>query len=277
MIKQIISYQSHGHFIHPTKSWFFPSGEVGFKFLEPDALNSVSELCIKTRLNSSDSILELMMAVDAIRQINKHTKIKLHLANIPYARQDRVCDKGESYSLQVFGNLINSMGFDLVTTFEPHSQKSFDCIHNLHAIDLDERIKNCIPWKEDYMLVSPDKGAVPRVEKLNKVLGNLPMAVANKVRDPKTGQITHMELIGDVKGKKIVIFDDLIDGGKTFIELHKLLKQKGANETMLFVVHGIFSKGIECITDLYDLVVTTNTYQDFSDEICKNLKVLKIY
>lgn len=214
MIKQIITYNKQGAPIEEFKSWIFPSGEIGFKLLNPESIKNANECCIKTRLIDSNSVMELILAVDALRRINAEIDISLLTPIIPYARQDRVCDDGESFSLEVFAKLINSLNFSTVTTFEPHSQVSFDKINRLKTIDLDDRIANCIPWNDGYMLVSPDKGAVKRVEKLNKVLGNLPMAVANKVRDPKTGQITHMELIGDVAGQKVLVPDDICQGGR---------------------------------------------------------------
>jgi ribose-phosphate pyrophosphokinase len=277
MIKQILSYNKQGAPNEAFKSWFFPSGEIGFKLLNPESFENAYECCIKTRLIDSNSIMELVMATDALRRVNPGMEISLLTPIIPYARQDRVCVNGESFSLEVFANILNSLNFSNVTTFEPHSQVCFDKIERLRKIDLDKRVKNYIPWEDNFMLVSPDKGAIARVNKLNETLGGAKIAVANKVRDLTNGNIIGMELEGDVNGKNVLVFDDLVDGGRTFIELHKLLKDKGAAQTMLFVVHGIFSKGIECITNLYDFVVTTNTYQDFDFDRPNNFRVFTIY
>ena len=280
MIKQILVSQSHGTFPAKFKSWKFPAGEIGFKLENPNDFLATMDVTIKSRLNDSDSIMELIFAVDAIRQINKDIRISLLVPVVPYARQDRICVEGESFSLRVFANLINSLNFSLVNCYEPHSKVSNDLIKNLNPINLNRRIFDTLNgnWGANSMFVSPDKGAVNRVKQLNKLFGNYPIAVADKVRDLSNGNIIGMELDGNVEGKNVYIFDDLLQGGATFIELHKLLKKYGAKKTTLIVVHGIFSKGFECVTDIYDQVITTNTYQDFGrDSIPKNMMVLPIY
>jgi ribose-phosphate pyrophosphokinase len=76
----------------------------------------------------------------------------------------------------------------------------------------------------------------------------------------KTGQITSMSFDADVKGKSIVIVDDIIDGGATFIGLAAELRARGAKKLTLCVTHGVFSKGHEAIANTFDAVYTTNSY-----------------
>jgi ribose-phosphate pyrophosphokinase len=85
-------------------------------------------------------------------------------------------------------------------------------------------------------------------------------------------------LEGNVENKDVVIFDDLVDGGRTFIELAKLLKEKKANKIYLLVVHGIFSKGYKELSELYDLVISTNSYRDLEKEqLPSNFKIINVW
>lgn len=259
------------------KQWIFPAGEVGFKLTDRHiAFEDNVTVLITTRLNTSDDIMTLMMAVDAIRQINHKTDISLRVPYLPYGRQDRVCSEGESFSIKVFANIINSLNFKEVFTFEPHSPITGALINRL-KVQLEE-INRVIyqSWEHiltsNSVLVSPDIGAVKRIGNLQTYFRALPnkheltSIVANKVRDCSNGEIVGMDLNGDVRGKDCFVFDDIAEGGRTFIELAKILDDKGAKSKHLFVVHGIFSKGVDVVCDMFDSVSTTDTYQDFNNQ-----------
>ena len=95
---------------------------------------------------------------------------------------------------------------------------------------------------------------------------------AQKMRNLKTGEIIKTEILGDVKGKKVLIADDICDGGRTFIELAKVLKNKGAVEVSLFITHGIFSKGLEVFEGLIDAIYTTDSFRA-AEEFSTNNKI----
>ena len=122
------------------KSFLFPSGEVGVKLESPFNQYPTKSL-ILARLNTSTDIIELIMLVDAIRRIDK-SPIDLFLPKIPYAQQDRVCDYGESLSVAVFANIINSLNFAKVTVIDPHSNVSEALINNIEVITQLSIIKN---------------------------------------------------------------------------------------------------------------------------------------
>jgi len=259
------------------KSWKFPGGEIGFKFNEiPTFLNN--NYLVNACLNDSDSIIELMMAVDAIRNFDKKAKIKLFSPYIPYGRQDRICDGGESFSLKVLSDLINGMNFEEVYTISPHSNVTNVLIKNLKEISINGYVRGHFLGKMDgynSVLVAPDLGAVKRTQELakvflkgrdaNTIVQELPIIISNKKRNLATGEIVGMEIFGDVANKKCFIFDDICDGGRTFVELAKILKEKGAKELYLFVTHGIFSKGFDDLLNYYEHITTTNSWRDLTN------------
>ncbi|MGB2521655.1 ribose-phosphate pyrophosphokinase-like domain-containing protein [Shewanella algae] len=102
---------------------------------------------------------------------------------------------------------------------------------------------------------------------------------ASKRRDPATGAILASELNADVAGRSLLILDDICDGGRTFIELARLLKQKGAARVGLYVTHGLFSRGIEPLEGLIDAVFTTDSVcplHPFESQIVE-LHTLKLF
>lgn len=104
----------------------------------------------------------------------------------------------------------------------------------------------------------PTSSATPtkaRAPKYAAIYGDLPFIHGEKVRDQSTGRITSYEVVGNPKGKRVLIVDDICDGGATFITLAKALLGQGATEVHLFVSHGIFSKGTRV---LFDAVPMTN-------------------
>jgi ribose-phosphate pyrophosphokinase len=269
------------------KSWKFPSGEVGFR-IDSEQLKNVSfqdaSIVIDSQLTSSDSIIELFMAVDAIRRIRPYDVLFLNAPFLPYGRQDRVCSPGESFSLQVFKNLMDDLFFNNIFTIEPHSKVTIDKFRNLSVISKDHEFRNLFLENysgelKDLLFVAPDKGAKERVENFAKGFPFFPTVFhASKVRNQLTGEIVGLSLEGNVENKDVVIFDDLVDGGRTFIELAKLLKEKKANKIYLLVVHGIFSKGYKELSELYDLVISTNSYRDLEKEqLPSNFKIINVW
>jgi ribose-phosphate pyrophosphokinase len=126
------------------------------------------------------------------------------------------------------------------------------------------------PKADELVVVAPDKGAVKRATLVAESLISLDtperILFGEKVRDPGSGEIletlvltrmgeTFTHLTPDklapfpLKGKPMLIVDDICDGGRTFIELAKVLREFEPSEIILYVTHGIFSKGFEVFKD----------------------------
>ncbi len=233
----------------PLETFKFAGGECYVK-IDIENISEVTE--IFAHLNNSDDIMCLLLVVDAIRRVNSLTTINLTIPYFPYARQDRVCNEGESLSVKVMADIINNLSCDKVTVYDPHSDVTAALLNNCHVISQSEIISNSSISKtiidKKLALVSPDAGAEKKIQKIAKCLSTNELSVevfySRKTRDIKTGNITSTEVYGNVKDKNLLIIDDICDGGKTFIELAKLLKAKGAKDIYLYITHGIFSKGL---------------------------------
>jgi len=217
---------------------------------------------IRADLTSSDSIMELVLLMDAIRR-SGGTEATIHLTcpYLPYARQDRQCDNGEPLSLKAMCDIINSLNFATVTVWDVHSDVAMallDRAFNVpqkHFLAKLNYTKNCV-------LVAPDAGAIKKTMESAKYLA-LPMVRADKIRSVHDGSITgttvYSEHIGD---KDFLVADDICDGGRTFLELGKVLRPLTNGKLFLYVTHGIFSKGITELLTVYDHIFTANPFPE---------------
>lgn len=234
------------------EQFVFSGGEVSVKLSQ--AIN-YSSWNIIAELKNSEDILTLLMVADVLKR-GGATYIELYMPYIPYARQDRVCNFGEAFSLKVFCDLINSVGFDKVTVEDPHSDVAPALLNNVNIYDQATCInltKDCdksfTRFLEGATLVSPDAGAEKKILSVCNSLGKSGFISASKVRDPSTGKITSTEVNGGRLSGDYLIVDDICDGGATFIALAQELKYKGADRVGLYVTHGIFSKGKQHLVD----------------------------
>ncbi len=235
----------------------FPGGEVQVN-LNNITLNEATQ--VDAFLDTSHAIMKLLMAVDAIRRVKADTKIHLHIPYFPYARQDRVCNTGEALAIRVMTDLINGLQVEKVTLYDPHSDVTGALLNNVEIKTQDSLVTDDLKAfivEKNIDIISPDAGAEKKALKL--VQGFPPEAHINlicgsKQRDTQTGKILATSINGEVKGKNVMIVDDICDGGRTFIELSKVLKAEGAKKVYLYVTHGIFSKGTEVLEGHFDKV-----------------------
>lgn len=260
--------------VHHVSKWRFPDGCRGVNVYSMSGHANHENVVIVARLSTSDDIMSLLMTVDAIRRMYPSIPLSLYSPYIPYGRQDRVCNDGDSLSIAVMANLINSCGFSKVTTLDVHSPVTLALINNI--INTDQHQIKIPDYSEYDVVVAPDQGAIHRARSYAARCGINEVCSASKVRNLRTGEIISYELSGDVAGKKVLVVDDILDGGRTFEELSTQLKKAGCDNASLFVTHGMFTKGFD-VCKLFETVYTTNSYRDFDDVYVKNLKVIDVY
>lgn len=214
-------------------------------------------------LRSSDDIMCLLLTIDAIRQNTPDTDIHLTIPYFPYARQDRVCQAGEAFSAAVMANLINQLNCKTVTVYDPHSAIIPNLLNNclvVRQLDIlrDSAILDDLRQR-NLVLLAPDAGAADKTREIANAL-NIEAIYCRKKRDPETGRILETILPASVMGQKFLIVDDICDGGATFIELAKALKQAGASDLYLYVTHGLFSKGLTQLKDHYQHVYCYHSF-----------------
>ena len=262
------------------KFWPFPDGERGCKIeLEDESLLLEEEhvFLIRVDFRSSDDLIDLLLLNNAIRNmfvLASKIDLVVHIPYFPYARQDRVMSPGESLSLQVAVDLIKSCDPYAVIVHDPHSDVlagmfkpgQLIVVPQEHLIDFD--VSENVPT----YLVSPDAGALKKIYKIAKKY-NLPVIEASKIRDVSTGNIvgTKVENLGITDKVDLIVVDDIIDGGKTFIELAKELKKVyNINRLVLVASHGIFSKGLDVLED-YDMIYVQNNMSDYDLDAFNNV------
>lgn len=250
----------------------FKGGEEHVK-LDLSTLNQVpvTEVRIKARLINSQNLIRLLLVNDALEKsgfLSRNTTKVLDIGYMPAARQDRVCETGEALSLSVYASLINSIKADKVIIQDPHSDVTSALINHIQIISQTELITEKLGDKlksANLTLVSPDAGALKKIYSTAKKL-NLPVLEASKKRDTATGMITHTHIDdSNPLPQSVIIVDDICDGGRTFIELAKLLRQKGVETIYLYVTHGIFSQGLSVFEGHIDKIYAVNIWYDNID------------
>lgn len=251
---------------------------------------------ICSRLNSFEDLELIICANQALRNLNVKS-VSLYVPYFLGARSDRKFQEGGvNYLKQVICPIINSQNFDSVTVIDPHSDVLEACLNNFNketnfnlvnfafeGLLIDEWRKTTEDWSlnfwvntvwvknQNIVLVSPDAGAYKKVFDVAKRFKIDNVATATKVRDLKTGQILKTEVPNlPVSTKeeefKYVIVDDICDGGRTFIELAKAIKEQRPNALIyLIVTHGIFSAGFDFLVQHFDGIYTTNSVKDIQD------------
>lgn len=272
------------HHVLKYASFTFPGGELSVK-VDADHLGFLAKLkeplVITARIKSAADIIELALLKNALWQKDEGP-VELFMPYIPYARQDRTCNPGEAFSLRVFAGLINDMRFSKVTVVDPHSDVVAGVFDRLHIISQKDVIHR---WDEfnnrvriNTVIVSPDAGANKKIGDIAGYLGHERFIRADKLRDLATGKIKETIVFDDnIKGLDVVIIDDIGDGMKTFTELAKVLKGKGIAKVILYITHGIYSKGA---APLYeggiDEVWTTNSFHEDIARIDPKAKVFDV-
>lgn len=164
----------------------------------------------------------------------------LRLPYLPYGRQDKFINNTETFALHTFAELINSLEFNEVIINDPHSGIALDLIARSRATYPIKEASKVIYLTKSDLLCYPDNGAMNKYTPMF----DMPSIWGNKVRDAETGNILSYYLTGNCKNKTVLIVDDLVDGGATFVLLAAQVLASGAKEINLFVTHGIFSKGL---------------------------------
>lgn len=171
-------------------------------------------------------------------------RVSLHIDYLPYGRQDKSISNQSTFGLWTFGILLNTLQFDEIFITDPHSELALAAINKARAIYPHGPLRRTYQATGSDLVCYPDNGART---KYSGIYTGYRYIYGEKVRDQATGRISSYDLFlpEDPKGKKILIVDDICDGGKTFELLADQLYSNGVEEVNLFVTHGIFSKGLK--------------------------------
>ena len=193
----------------------------------------------------NDNLMELLVMIDALRRASAG-RITAVIPYFGYARQDRKAKARDPISAKLVANMITAAGADRVLTMDLHAsqiQGFFDIpVDNLlgNPIFVDYYAKKFGDKCEDMMVVSPDVGSVARARAFAQKL-HMQLAIVDKRRQ-KANQCEVMNVIGDVKGKDCILFDDMVDTAGSLCNAAKaIVEVGGANKVYACASHGVLS------------------------------------
>lgn len=254
-----VTVYDEGNNSYPVEFISFSDGCENCQLPEALSWKIVNQVVVMIE-DSARDIIRTALVKDALDRNNCHVG-RLVMSYLPNARADRVFLRGNAFPLEVTTKLLDSLGFEEIHITDPHSLRSREgfkrsklCVTEAHTVfnNLYRTIKRS---HKDVVLISPDKGSLEKCAKISGI-HSIPLLAADKVRDLQTGRVLSIDLEeGDLADKTAVIFDDICDGGGTFIPLAIELKRRGAAKVVLSVSHGIFSRGLDVLEDIDELYV----------------------
>jgi len=238
----------------------------------------VQSLC--TPVN--DNLMEMLIMIDAFKRASAG-RITAVIPYFGYARQDRKAKARDPISAKLVADLIATAGADRVLTMDLHAPQ----IQGFFNIPVDNLlgVSVILPYfaqkfgshRDDVVAVSPDLGSVTRTRKFAERL-DFPLAIVDK-RRPRANVSEVMNIIGDVRDKRVILVDDMIDTAGTLVGAANALVEKGgAKEVYACATHGVLSgPAIErinasCITEL--AILDTIPLPDAS--VCSKIKPLSV-
>jgi len=241
----LTQHDSHKVEIGVTNAQKFSDGEVCVDFNDSVRGKRVYLLCSP---NDSDKILQLNFAIDAAKRAAAKEIIPI-IPYFPYARQDKKDQTRGPIGAKVMAEMLENRGATQVITFDLHADQiqgffNIPVTHMEGKYVFDEYIKKVCVNDGDVILCSPDAGAAKRtshyVKRMKKYDIELDMVLINKTR-VEANKVDSMVLIGDVKGKNVIIIDDMCDTGGTLCKAAEYLIEEGAKTVRAVVTHGVLS------------------------------------
>ena len=252
----------------PINLFTFSGGEPHFSLKEYskelNRLKGKNDLGAHIRLSGHDMNEVFSLALLDSYFVQNKINYSIVMDYLPFARQDRLTNEYEPFSLSVFAKFLNSLSYGKLYTLDVHSNVSLILIDYLANIPRDKRLLPTIKTKLEKnqydLIVSPDKGAFETNRRISKdfIIEHL---VCDKKRSGKTNQVSYIvphriSVINEkgiqighhsnfkiLKDKRLLVLDDICDGGGTFIALAQSLQKYQIKQIDLYVTHGIFSKG----------------------------------
>ncbi len=218
----------------------FEDGEVSVRFNEN--IRGGDVFIVQSTGAPAENLMELLIMLDAAKRASAR-RVTAVMPYFGYARQDRKDQPRAPISAKLVANLITVAGADRALTMDLHSaqiQGFFDIpFDHLYAapVLIEYFAKKKIP---NLLVVAPDIGSVKMARAYAKRLG-ADLALVDK-RRPRADAVEILNIIGDVKGKNAVLFDDVVTTGGTLSQAAMAVRDRGALEVYAGVTHGVFSE-----------------------------------
>ncbi len=256
----------------------FADGELKIKIEEN--IRGQDVFIVQATNPPAENILELLLFLDAAKRASAE-RITAVIPYFGYARQDRKDEPRVPISAKLIADLLSVSGADRILTMDLHAEQ----IQGFFDIPVDHLYAAPVFIEyysghnlSDYVIVSPDAGRVNRVRAFARRLGrDVPIAIIDKRRTGPNQSVV-LNVIGEVKGKNAIIYDDMIDTGGTMVEASEALFCNGAKEIFACAVHPLFSR--DCSTRILNShikeIVVTNTLSIAREKLNPKIKILSV-
>lgn len=217
----------------------FSDGEFEVSFEE--SVRGCDVFLVQSTFPNSDNLMELLLMIDAAKRASARSVV----AVVPYfgwARQDRKDKPRVSIAAKLVSDLLSAAGINRLVTMDLHA----DQIQGFFNVPVDHLYSSSVfvPYiqslhLEDMVIASPDVGGAKRANSYSKYF-QCPLVLCHKQR-AKANVVESMTIIGDVKGKDVVLVDDMIDTAGTICKAADLMKENGARSVRCVTSHALMS------------------------------------
>ena len=217
----------------------FADGEFAVSYEE--SIRGRDVFLVQSTFPNSDNLMELLLMIDAAKRASARSIV----AVIPYfgwARQDRKDKPRVSIGAKLVADLLSVAGIDRLITMDLHA----DQIQGFFDIPVDHLYASAvfIPYieslgLENLVIATPDVGGSKRASTYSKYL-NVPLVLCNKQR-LKPNEVASMQIIGDVKGKNVILIDDMVDTAGTITKAADIMMEAGACSVRAIATHCVMS------------------------------------
>lgn len=255
----------------------FPDHEIAVEILD-DVRDKKVFVLQPTAIEPNDNLMELLIIIDALKRASAH-QITAVIPYFGYCRQDRQDKPHVPITAKLVANLLQEAGAECVISADLHAgqiQGFFDIpVVNLHCMSL--LLEEARKFKsKNLIVVTPDVGSI----KLGREFAihlKADLAVINKLR-LKADRVQDLQIIGDVKGKDVLLADDMCSTGATLASAAKACREKGAQRILACVTHGLFvGEAYQLISQSpIEALITTDTvpFKEPTAQTVKNFHVV---
>jgi ribose-phosphate pyrophosphokinase len=244
------------------KAMTFPDGARHIEVPVADDKPFVRQVTIETAIRNEMDLFDVLLAANALTLMSH--RVSLDIRYLTAARMDRRIGPGHPESLRVVCAMLRDSINGDIRILDPHSDVAVGLL-DAEAVYPLALVRQVYDAYEEIgrppVIIIPDKGAAPRIDRLfGEDVGHQTRVPCFKTRDPATGRLSgfFVSRPADVSGQTCIIFDDICDGGGTFVGLGKELRRAGAANVILFITHAIMSKGL--VLDGIDHIYATDSF-----------------
>lgn len=217
----------------------FADGEFSVSFEE--SIRGADVFLVQSTMPSSDNLMELLLMMDAAKRASAHS-VNAVVPYFGWARQDRKDKPRVAIGAKLIADMMNVAGMTRLVTMDLHAdqiQGFFDMpVDHLYASTVFVEYVKSLKLN-DLVIASPDVGGVKRANSYAKYF-EVPLVICHKFRE-RANEVAEMRVIGDVKGKDVILIDDMIDTAGTITKAADMFMSNGANSVRAIVSHALLS------------------------------------